>query len=418
MTIEDALNKLFSLHQFGVKLGLENITRLADFLNNPQNQFPSVHIAGSNGKGSTASFLSSILMENGLTVGLYTSPHLIKFNERIRINGKEISNEKILSFIEKIKPYIQKYRPTFFELTTALAFEYFAENKVDVAVIETGLGGRLDATNIIKPMASVITTISIEHENILGKSIPAIANEKAGIIKPNTPVFTGLLNDAAIEVIENKCRRTNSQLFQLSKYLINGKSFLKIKSGKFKYNIYSTGLRGHYQLLNSALAVLVANKVFNIKDYKIFNNGLFNVVKNSGISGRYEIFHRSPEVIFDAAHNQECIEVFIKEFKNEKCPPDKAVLIFGAMKDKNINNMLGLLKNYFNEIYATTINYKRAATIQDIQIIGDSLGLKIKAMNLNDIKNFINDFVKKEEKKSLVILGSIYIIGEIKKLLI
>ena len=172
MNLEEALEKLFSLHQFGIKLGLENICNLLDYLGNPQKELTTFHIAGSNGKGSTSSFINSILMEAGYRVGLYTSPHLVKFNERIRVNSEMIPDEYVVGFMNSLGDYIEKHSPTFFELTTAMAFKYFAEMKLDYAVIETGLGGRLDATNVLNPLASIITTISREHTNVLSDSIP------------------------------------------------------------------------------------------------------------------------------------------------------------------------------------------------------------------------------------------------------
>ncbi len=415
MKIEEALEKLFSLHRFGVKLGLENIYELAEFLGNPQNKFPSVHIAGSNGKGSTASFLSSILTESGFKVGLYTSPHLVRFNERIRINGKMIEDERILAFIEKTENYIKKNKPTFFELTTALAFEYFAENNVDVAVIETGLGGRLDATNIIKPRGSVITTISLEHENILGNTIEKIAGEKAGIIKPETPVFTGILSDKAFEVIENKSLALHSHLFPLNRYLTTGQDFVKIGIENFQYTVYSKGLRGRYQFFNAALAILVAFKLFDIRDYQKINRGLLNVAGNTGISGRYEVVKNNPLIIFDAAHNLECLHSFVEEFKHENISKENSFVIFGAMKDKDIKGMLKILSKYFGNIYVTTIEYQRAANIKELTDAAAELNIKVRPIEFKKIESFIKDFLENKREKALAMLGSIYIIGEIKR---
>ena len=218
MNIQLALDKLFSLHQFGIKLGLDKIIHLLNYLGNPQDKIQTLHLAGSNGKGSTASFIASIMMEAGYTTGLYTSPHFVRFNERVRIDGIEIPDDYIASFMSELDSYIDEHQPTFFELTTALAFKYFYENKVDYAVIETGLGGRLDATNIIKPMASIITNISLEHTNILGDKIEQIAFEKACIIKDDVPVFTGLLLETAENVISEKAENHNCPLKLFSRY--------------------------------------------------------------------------------------------------------------------------------------------------------------------------------------------------------
>ncbi|MFA7229307.1 MAG: Mur ligase family protein, partial [Melioribacteraceae bacterium] len=191
--IQSALNLLFSLHQFGIKLGLDNMTALLDHIGNPHSGLKMIHIAGSNGKGSTASFIASILMEAGFKVGLYTSPHFVKFNERIRINGVMIDDNSVAEFVDGLREYISEKKPTFFEITTALAFHYFLHQKVDYAVIETGLGGRLDATNVITPLASVITSISLDHTEHLGETIEKIAAEKGGIIKPGAKLFTGIM---------------------------------------------------------------------------------------------------------------------------------------------------------------------------------------------------------------------------------
>ncbi len=411
MKIDEALEKLYSLHKFGVKLGLDNIIRLLHNLGNPEKNFRAIHIAGSNGKGSVASFLASILMESGKKVGLYTSPHFVRFNERVKINGKEIEDEYIAKFMTGLDDYVQGFNPTFFEVTTGLAFKYFAEKGVDVAVIETGLGGRLDATNTINPLASVITTISYEHTNILGESLELIAKEKAGIIKENTPLFLGLLPQEAENEIVKIAKEKKAGIFLLKNFLTKGKNFVKIEKGDFTFTIYRTGLRGSYQLINSALAVLTANVVFNISDYKIISNALLNVVRNTGFQGRYEVYFTKPKVIFDAAHNAEGVEVFLSEFEKEKdC--EKKILIFGAMKDKNIEVMLKKMSGYFDKIYLTTIEYERAASIEELQEICDIIGVKASAVeNASDI---IEKFIRNNSKDCLVILGSIYILGNIK----
>jgi len=202
MDLKSALEKLYSLHTFGIKLGLENIQKFLSTLDNPQSKLKTIHIAGSNGKGSTAAFIASILMEYGYKVGLYTSPHFIRFNERIQINNVQIPDEYLANFITESEDYIDEHKLTFFEVTTAIAFKYFAENDVDFAVIETGLGGRLDATNVLDPLAVVITSISLEHTNILGDTIRKIAFEKAAIIKKHIHVFVGKLPMEAVAVVE------------------------------------------------------------------------------------------------------------------------------------------------------------------------------------------------------------------------
>ena len=413
MKLEQALEKLFSLHQFGIKLGLDNIKNLLSYLGNPEKNLKAFHLAGSNGKGSTASFINSILIEAGYKTGLYTSPHFVKFNERIRVNGVMVDDDFVLSFMEEMEDYIEKNSPTFFELTTAMAFKYFADNKVDYAVIETGLGGRLDATNVLNPLASIITTISKEHTNILGDSLEKIAYEKGEIIKSGSKCFIGSLVSDAREVIQKKCKSVGVEFFELDSFLEINSEFVKLSSGDFHLQIYKTPLHGFHQLKNSALAVLSIQKTLNIVDKSLYNRAIENVIENSGIQCRYEFTNITPDIIFDSAHNAEGVESFVKEFKGTHHRYKKKFLIFGVMKDKNLEEMLGQLKNYFNEIYITTINYERAATIEELEMTAGKLGIRITA--LKEPVKFINDFKKEGENNCLVILGSMYLLGKIKE---
>ena len=237
MNLEQALEKLFSLHQFGVKLGLDKPKKLFKHIGNPHNDLKCIHIAGSNAKGSVASFINSILIEDGFKVGLYTSPHFIKFNERIRINGEMIEDEYVIEFMNELNDYIDENEPTFFELTTAMAFKYFKDNKVDYAVIETGLGGRLDATNVIDPIATVITTISLEHTNILGNTLEQIAYEKGEIIKQDRKSVIGFLPNVAEKVIEKKAKSVNSELFRLKDNIKESNDFIMLFLRDKKINI-------------------------------------------------------------------------------------------------------------------------------------------------------------------------------------
>ncbi len=412
MKINEALDKLYSMHKFGVKLGLENITKLLDYLGNPQNKFKSIHIAGSNGKGSTASFIASIIRESGKNVGLYTSPHFIRFNERIRINGNEIPDTYIAEFITTLNDYIDKHKPTFFEITTALAFKYFADNEIDIGVIETGLGGRLDATNTINPLASVITTISYEHTNILGESLVEIAREKAGIIKESTPLFLGKINIESKEAITSIAKQRNSKIFDLLEFIDPDRDYIPFSSDKLNFNIYSTPLRGKHQLYNSALALLVVSEVLGIRTPDVLRKGISNVARNSGLQGRYEIYSDKPRIIFDAAHNEEGVEIFLSEFANEEKNYECCNVIFGAMIDKNIHSMLKKLNEHFDNIYVTSINYERAATVDDLKSSANSLNIKV--IPIQNPAIFIKEFKAKKNNQCLCVLGSIYILGDIK----
>lgn len=416
MNIDTALEKIYSLKQFNVKLGLDNIIELLNHIKNPQNKFKSFHIAGSNGKGSTASFISSILQEHGFKIGLYTSPHLVKFNERIKINGQEISDDYIIKFLDNHKKYIDENNPTFFEITTALAYQYFADKKIDYAVIETGLGGRLDATNTIIPLASIITSISMEHNRILGDSIEKIAYEKAGIIKPGIPVFLGKLPNEALAVIKEISIGKNSIIYNYNSYANEKNGAITIKLNNGYFNIKTTGLSGVHQLYNSVLAVKTLSEILNINNHEIIQSGLDNVIRNTGVQGRYEIYSNNPRIIFDSAHNTDGIKYFLREFSKEKSKCKKSKLIFGVMNDKNIEEIILLLKPFFEKFYLTTINYERSESIENLEKICRKLDINSEKLVNPDY--YIKNFIKNEKENCLVILGSIYLLGEIKKNLI
>ncbi len=415
MNIEESLKKLFSLRQFGVKLGLENITGLLKHIGNPEKHLRAFHIAGSNGKGSTASFLASILTECGYKTGLYTSPHFVKFNERIRINGIMIPDEFILDFMNGLEYYIEKHKPTFFEITTAMAFRYFYESNTDYTVIEVGLGGRLDATNTLIPLASVITTIGYDHTHILGKTLSEIAREKAGIIKENVPVFTGLLPAEAQKEIENITSEKSCELFMLKNYTSETDKGINISLSNEELILNATPLRGKHQIKNAALAVLTAGKILKNISSKNFLNGIDNVIRNSGIQGRYEIHCSNPKIIFDSAHNPEGISTFLDEFEKDKKECGEAVLLFGAMKDKNNKETIERLKTVFDKIYFTDIDYHRAASSEELLEIANSLG--VNAGIVNDKLEFINKFKERKDNACLAVVGSIYLLGEIKNAL-
>lgn len=415
MNIQESLNKLFALHTFGVKLGLENVKNFLNHISNPESKLKTIHIAGSNGKGSTSSFIASILMEKGYLVGLYTSPHFVKFNERISINGKMIPDDYVANFYEIHEDYINKYQLTFFEVTTAMAFNYFYDSEVDYAVIETGLGGRLDATNVLNPVACVITSISLEHTSILGDKIESIAYEKSEIIKPGTKTFIGLLDEKSDLIVEKKCKDVKSQLFRLEEYISEKDDNIQLYTEEIEFDDWQVPLKGKFQKYNAALAALTVAKTFNIDDPSIITNGISNVIKNTRLQGRYEVANVNPDLILDSAHNPAGIKCFMDEFKVDRKKYQHATLLFGAMRDKNINDMLIQLKDYFDEIIFTDINYERAATIEQLKEFGDKIGLSYKVItNKNEI---IKNHLDGDKNNCMVVAGSMYLLGEIKSIL-
>jgi dihydrofolate synthase/folylpolyglutamate synthase len=415
MNIQESLNKLFALHTFGVKLGLDNIQQFLKVIGDPQSKLKTIHVAGSNGKGSTASFISSILMENGCKVGLYTSPHFVKFKERISINGKLVSDDFIANFIDKYQKFIDEFQLTFFEVTTAMAFEYFLFSDVDYAVIETGLGGRLDATNVLNPLACVITSISLEHTAILGDKLEQIAFEKSEIIKSGSKTFIGLLPEEAIKVVEKKCLSVKSPLSCLEEYIIERDDNLELYTEELEFDDWEVPLIGKHQKYNAALASLCVAKTFDIDDPAIITQGIKNVVKNTGLQGRYEIISDKPRIILDSAHNPEGISCLVNQFNKEKNNYNIKSLLFGAMSDKNIDEMLLLVKDSFDKIYFFGINYERAASISLLSERAEKRGIKF--FVVNNLEEFIKEQISGTKDSCLVIAGSMYLLGEIKSIL-
>lgn len=415
MNLQESLNRLFALHTFGIKLGLENIQKFLDKIGNPQRKLKTIHVAGSNGKGSVSSFIASILMENVNKVGLYTSPHFVKFNERISINGKFISDDFIANFIDKYQKYIDELELTFFEVTTAMAFEYFVFAGVDYAIIETGLGGRLDATNVLNPLACVITSISLEHTNILGDKIESIAYEKGEIIKPGSKTFIGLLSEEAIKVIEKKCLAIKSPLFCLEEYINEKNDHIELYTEELEFDEWIVPLIGKHQKYNAALASLCVTKTFDIDNPLVITNGIMNVVKNTKLQGRYEIVSKKPRVIIDSAHNPDGVDCLINEFKKEKKNYKQTSLLFGAMKDKNIEEMLRIVKDSFDCFYFYKINYERAASIEILKEHADKLSIKF--TTVVNLREFLTEHLKGDKNSCLVAAGSMYLLGDIKSIL-
>lgn len=409
------LDKLFALHTFGIKLGLDNINKFLDYLGNPQNSLKCFHIAGTNGKGSTSAFIASILQENNYRVGLYTSPHFVKFNERIKINNIMIDDDYIVEFINMHEKFIDQAGLTFFEVTTAIAFQYFSDMNVDFAVIETGLGGRLDATNVLKPIACVITSISLEHTNVLGNSIEDIAFEKGEIIKKGAKVFIGRLPVEAENVIINKCIQTDNQLFKIEDYTQEKGNRIELYTEEVELIDWVNPLRGNYQKYNAALAGLVVTKSLQLDDHKMIKKGIKKVISNTGIQGRYEYFHIEPTVLLDSAHNPEGVAAFIEEFSKEAGHYKKKVLLFGVMRDKEISVMMKLLFPVFDEIFITKINYERSADIEQLSALAIELGAKVRICN-NPV-DCVQEFLNGNKQDCLVVLGSMYLLGEIKSAL-
>lgn len=314
---------------------LTNILSLTSHLNNPQNNYPSIHIAGTNGKGSTSHMLASILQEAGYKTGLTTSPHLKDFRERIRVNGRMCSEEFVIDFVEKNAEKIESLDASFFEVSIAMAFDYFAKENVDIAVIETGLGGRLDSTNIITPVLSVITNIGLDHMQFLGETLGEIAGEKAGIIKPNVPVVIGESTKETKEVFLRKSQECNSEIIFAEEKI---------------YKEYDSDLKGIYQIKNRR-TVLSSIELLRKAGYEISEEniriGLENVIKNTGLRGRWDVLQENPLVVADSAHNVHGLTEVIKQIS--ETPHQKLHLVLGFVNDKDVGSILKLFPK--NAIY-------------------------------------------------------------------
>lgn len=403
------------------KKDLTNTLILCQAIGNPQHKFKSLHIAGTNGKGSTSHMLASVLQAQGYKTGLYTSPHLKDFRERIRINGKMMNKADVKSFVQRNKKLIEEIEPSFFEVTVAMAFEHFAKNEVDIAVIEVGLGGRLDSTNIIRPEISVITNISLDHTNMLGNTLGEIAGEKAGIIKKNIPVVIGETQAESEPVFIRKAKEENAEIFFADKTL--AAKNIKIKNNllsldielenKVKYLNLKCDLTGLYQPKN-ILAVVKTAEVLNNSKSKIkisetaLYQGLRKVKKSTQLQGRWQTLSKNPLVICDTGHNEAGITEVIKNIQHTKY--NKLHVVFGMVKDKDITKVLSLMPTDATYYFCKP----------DIERGLDAEEIKQQAKAFNLIGNRFNSVIEAKEaatssaeKNDLIFIGgSTFVVAE------
>ena len=365
MTYEETIQYLYnSVPMFqnvgaaGYKEGLQNTLTLDEHFNHPHRSFRTVHVAGTNGKGSCSHTIAAMLQSEGYKVGLYTSPHLVDFRERIRINGKCISKQYVINFVKKERKFFEPLYPSFFEITTALAFKYFAEQKVDWAVIEVGLGGRLDCTNIIKPELSIITNISFDHTAFLGDTLAKIATEKAGIIKPETPVVIGETNEETKPVFENIAKQNNAPILFAEEVNLQ------------EFDDMEFELKGSYQQKNRA-TILCAAKQLGISREAI-KNGMANVCETTGLIGRWQTLSKEPLVICDTGHNVGGWQYLSEQIKQVPCTTRR--IVFGMVDDKDINTVMTMLPKDAT-YYWTQAETKRAINHEKVKETGKSHGL-------------------------------------------
>ena len=428
MTYEQTIDHLYSQLPMFSRIGaaaykkdLHNTIQLCDAIDNPQRKFKSIHIAGTNGKGSTANMLAAILQEAGYKTGLYTSPHIKDFRERIRINGEMVDKDFIVDFVEHTRKLTEDIEPSFFELTVAMAFEYFAKEQVDIAVIETGLGGRLDSTNIISPILSVITNIGYDHVTLLGNTLPEIAFEKAGIIKKNTPVVIGETLPETLPVFIKKANDENADIHFASKefiveYIDSSGSLLLCNVRNVATNIVEKlrlDLTGLYQTKNIC-TVLSAVEVLKQLGISISETNLHHALENvsaiSGIRGRWEVIETKPALILDVAHNEDGIKQILEQLKYSY-PVSNYHFVLGFVSDKDVSKVLTLFSPAA-KYYFTNAHIPRALPASELK--------KIASENLlvgNSFEN-VNDAIKDAKMHAMahdviMVCGSFFIIAEI-----
>lgn len=405
-----------------LKNDLTNTWKLCAILDNPQRKFKTIHVAGTNGKGSTSHMLASILQSADYKTGLYTSPHLKEFTERICINGKEISRDFIIDFVNRIRPVMEDIKPSFFEVTVAMAFDYFASSKVDIAVIEVGLGGRLDSTNVITAELSVITNIGWDHKDLLGDTLEKIAAEKAGIIKPGIPVVISERQPGIDKIFTTKSTTSHSPIFFATDYYRatqhehNGQLLLDIyKEEKLLHKDLVLPLQGFYQRKN-VLGVFKAVDILHTLGWKIAENdlkhGLRFVVTQTGLKGRWQILGKNPMKVCDTGHNADGIREVVNQIKAQ--PYRKLHIVFGVVKDKDINELLQLLPKEANYYFCQA---KIPRALEATQLAAQAHQLGLRGIVVPDV----NEAIRKAEQSAstadmIFIGGSTFVVAEIENL--
>ncbi len=427
MNYKETVDYLFAQLPMFTRIGgaaykdnLDNIKSLCNSLQNPHTKFKSIHVAGTNGKGSTCHMLASILQEQGYTVGLFTSPHIFDFRERIKINGVLISEAFVVEFVANCQQIITEVQPSFFELTTAMAFSYFAQEKVDVAVIEVGMGGLLDSTNIISPMLSIITNIGMDHTQFLGETLPKIAEQKAGIIKKETPVVISSTQEEIQNTFTRIALNNNAPIFFADKIfdiVTIENNFIKhtikaVNRATLEINTYELALGGHYQVKNIK-GVLMAITILNDIQFTVSQSaialGLANIVKNTSLRGRFEVLQEQPLIVADVAHNEDGIAQVINQIQSISY--NTLHIICGFVQDKDVAKVL----THFPKkaiVYATQAQIPRAMPYQELGKLLQDNNFTVKTFaHINNA--YANAITNQQQNDIVLIIGSFFILGEL-----
>ena len=409
---EDAIRYLYSLQKYGIKFGLSKTENIMAAVDNPHVGRSYIHIAGTNGKGSIAAFLSSVLKEAGYKVGVYTSPHLVRFTERFRINGQEIAREEVVELVNLLKKNIvEEEPPTFFEFTTAMALKYFARKDTDISIMEVGMGGRLDATNIISPLVTIISNIAMEHQFFLGNTLLEIAGEKAGIIKPCVPLVTGVTQKKVVDLLKGKCAELGAPVVRIGehvRYRYNGHG-LAYWGRNWTLKGLRLGLLGRFQGRNAAIALAALEELSDL-GFSFSHSAIESGLAHASWPGRMHILEGSPPVLLDGAHNPKAMQTLADTIRKE-LNYRRLIVVVGVMEDKDIRNIVKQIVPFADHVIYTRPKYSRAASPEVLFEVGTPfhkagrvIGSLEQAIDTAKTMAGANDLV--------VVCGSLFTVGE------
>lgn len=425
MNYKEALEYVESIGKFGINLGMKRIERFCEILGSPEKELKVIHVGGTNGKGSTTTFISKILENAGYRVGVYTSPYIERFTERIRVNKEEIPESEVARLVTEMVPHVETLvkegldHPTEFEVITAVAFKYFAEQNVDFVILEVGLGGRFDATNVVDPLFSVITTISLDHTNVLGDNIAQIAYEKAGIIKKDKPVILYPQESDAEKVILEVAKEMNSKIYAVEnvnhEILSEGVDGTEYNlKGSVNYEGIKIKMLGHHQVMNTKTAVLTIKALCDI-GYDISDEAVYKGLSEATWPARFELLTKEPLIVLDGGHNVQGIEALVDSL-NKYFPGKKVKVTCGMLSDKDYMKMTGDLLSIGDNFITVTPNNDRALTAEELSDIIKGMGKK--ARTAKNIKEAVDMALNtRSDDEMLVFCGSLYMIGEVRTVL-
>ena len=426
MRYEEAMKYITGVGNFGSNYGLERTHKLLEYLGNPEKDLKLIHIAGTNGKGSTTSMITEILMGAGYKVGMYTSPFIEEFEERIQINRQNIPKETLATLIDEIKVVVDRVieegynHPTEFEIITVLMLLYFKKEKIDFGVIEVGLGGRLDSTNVITPILQVITSISYDHTNLLGNTLEEIAGEKAGIIKKNIPTVVYPQEEGALKVIKNKCAAMESDLYTADKdnmkfvKVVNEDKPYQLLKYKEEFNIFLP-LLGEHQILNLSVAMKVIEVLNNRKIVNITTESIIKSIKNVTWKGRLEVLSNNPYVVIDGAHNIQGIKTLSRNIK-KYFKYENLHLILGILADKDVEEMIKIITPIAKQVYAVTPNSIRAELADDLK--NEIVKYNANCRAFDEYEEAYLEALKNAKENDIILAsGSLYMIGDMRKII-